>query len=222
MLFIVTGCLVLSWASRGANGQDTILGFILICLACLSWGIDNNMTRDISHLNPLFTASIKGLAAGTANLTLGYFLGEKIFLNLQLAQASLLGFLGIGVSLVAFIVSLGKIGTARTGALFSTAPFIGSVLAVAFLKEPLTIPFLMALVLMACGVWFHISEDHIHEHTHDYLVHEHEHIHDEHHQHLHQDGTLSNSLIPHTHLHTHEKLTHKHPHFPDIHHQHSH
>jgi drug/metabolite transporter (DMT)-like permease len=220
MLFIVTGCLILSVGSTDQSTQDSLIGFLFISLACLSWGIDNNVTRNISHLNPLFTASMKGLVAGFANLSLGYFIGEKLHLNFQLFQAALLGFLGIGVSLVAFILSLGKIGTARTGALFSTAPFIGSILSILILKEEIYVPFVLALALMACGVWFHLSENHEHEHTHDVLEHSHEHVHDEHHQHTHStNDTIEKS---HSHLHKHEKLVHKHSHFPDIHHQHSH
>lgn len=220
MLFIISGCLILSVGSADQSTQDSLTGFLFISLACLSWGIDNNVTRNISHLNPLFTASMKGLVAGFANLALGYFIGEKLHINLQLLQAGLLGFLGIGVSLVAFILSLGKIGTARTGALFSTALFIGSVLSILILKEPISVPFLIALSLMACGVWFHLSETHEHEHTHTVLEHTHEHIHDEHHQHAHSASDILEKS--HSHMHKHEKLTHKHSHFPDIHHQHSH
>ena len=220
MLFIVAGCVILSLGSQGSHGQDTGLGFVLIALASLSWGIDNNVTRNISHLNPIFTASIKGLIAGAANLFLGFLIGERLNFDFSLLQAGALGFLGIGISLVAFIVSLGKIGTARTGALFSTAPFIGSILSILILKEPISVPFTIALILMACGVWFHLSEVHVHEHIHKEFEHGHKHIHDEHHQHTH--GPNDPPGEPHGHFHRHEKMIHKHPHFPDIHHQHSH
>lgn len=221
MLFIIGGCIILSLGSNTTSeGHDSLLGFFLIALACLSWGIDNNVTRNISHLNPVFTASIKGLIAGAANLILGYFLGERLGFNLQLGQAAILGFLGIGISLVAFIVSLGSIGTARTGALFSTAPFIGSILSILILKESVSIPFLIALALMAVGVWFHLSEDHSHEHTHEEMLHSHDHIHDVHHQHTH--GPDVSDGEPHSHQHRHQVMTHSHGHFPDIHHRHEH
>lgn len=221
MLFIIAGCIILSIGSQSASGgQDSLLGFFLITLACLSWGIDNNVTRNISHLNPVSTASIKGLIAGAANLMLGYFLGERFGVNVQLGQAAVLGFLGIGISLVAFIISLGSIGTARTGALFSTAPFIGSILSILILKESASIPFLIALALMAIGVWFHLSEDHSHEHTHETMLHSHDHIHDEHHQHTHDPDTPAGE--PHSHQHLHHVIVHSHGHFPDIHHRHEH
>lgn len=220
MLLIVAGCLILSLKPLHPSGTDTLVGVLFIALACLSWGIDNNVTRNISHLNPVFTASIKGLIAGSVNLFLGFMIGEKLVMNGVLLQAGVLGFLGIGVSLVAFILSLAKIGTARTGALFSTAPFIGSVLSILILGEKLTIPFSIALFLMACGVWLHLSENHVHEHTHSFLEHNHEHIHDDHHQHSHQAGDPGGEY--HSHWHRHEPMVHSHPHFPDIHHQHKH
>lgn len=220
MVLIVLGCLTLSFNSKVSAGADTFLGFFLIGLACLSWGIDNNVTRNISHLDPVLIASFKGLIAGSTNLYLGYLIGEKLAWNFGIFQIGILGFFGIGISLVAFIISLGSIGTARTGAIFSTAPFIGSLLSILFLNESLTIPFVIALIFMIGGVWCHLSEEHVHEHTHDQLSHSHEHIHDEHHQHNHSaNDPIGDS---HTHLHFHERMTHKHPHFPDIHHQHEH
>lgn len=220
MVLIVLGCLTLSLNSGVSAGTDTLLGFSLISLACLSWGIDNNVTRSISHLDPVLIASFKGLIAGSANLFLGYLIGERLSWNIQILQVGILGFLGIGISLVAFIISLGSIGTARTGAIFSTAPFIGSLLSIIFLKESLSVPFAIALMLMSGGIWFHLSEDHQHEHTHTDLIHGHEHIHDEHHQHEHSEDDPVGA--PHNHRHTHRTLTHIHSHFPDIHHQHEH
>ncbi|MBF0300643.1 MAG: DMT family transporter [Oligoflexia bacterium] len=220
MILIILGCLTLSFNSKASAGIDTFLGFFLICSACLSWGIDNNVTRNISHLDPVLIASFKGLIAGSSNLLLGYLIGEKLFLNIQILQVGVLGFLGIGVSLVAFIVSLSSIGTARTGAVFSTAPFIGSILSIIFLGESLTIPVSIALLLMAGGVWFHLSENHGHEHNHNELGHNHEHTHEEHHQHEHSKHDPSGNS--HTHHHNHSAIMHKHPHFPDIHHQHEH
>ncbi len=220
IILILLGCLTLSFNSQMSSGVDTFLGFVLICLACLSWGIDNNVTRNISHLDPVLTASFKGLIAGSSNLFLGYLIGERLSAGTEVLMLSVLGFLGIGISLVAFIVSLGAIGTSRTGAIFSTAPFIGSLLSIVFLKEPLSLPFTFALMLMAGGLWFHLSEDHGHEHEHYELEHTHEHIHDEHHQHSHSVNDPTS--VPHLHRHKHKQLIHKHPHFPDIHHQHEH
>ncbi|MFZ3231855.1 MAG: EamA family transporter [Pseudobdellovibrio sp.] len=220
MVLIILGCLTLTLNSAARSGVDTLLGFGLISLACLSWGIDNNVTRNISHLDPVLIACFKGLIAGGSNLFLGYLVGERLSIGVEILQVGVLGFLGIGISLVAFIVSLGSIGTARTGAIFSTAPFIGSLLSILFLNESLNLPFTIALLLMVGGLWFHLSEDHGHEHTHIELIHAHEHVHDDHHQHEH--SVTDPKSEPHVHRHTHTVVTHSHAHFPDIHHQHDH
>jgi len=116
-------------------------------------------------------------------------------------------------------VALRRLGTARTGAYFSLAPFIGATLAVA-LGAPLTLSLLAAALLMGWGVWLHLSEHHSHWHRHDPLRHEHSHVHDEHHRHSHDHDWQGEE--PHTHVHDHEPLEHEHAHFPDIHHRHRH
>jgi EamA-like transporter family len=128
--------------------------------------------------------------------------------------------LGYGLSLTLFIMSLRKLGTARTTAYFSTAPFIGAILSIIFLHDHLTTGFWLAGICMAIGVWLHLTERHEHMHTHEVITHEHMHVHDEHHQHEHDPSTPPGE--PHSHVHTHKPITHSHPHYPDIHHRHSH
>jgi hypothetical protein len=132
----------------------------------------------------------------------------------------LVGLLGYGISLVMFVLALRGLGTARTGAYFSTAPFIGAGMAVALFGEPTTAAFWVACLLMGFGVWLHLTERHEHMHTHEPLEHRHPHVHDAHHQHEH--GADWDGQEPHVHFHHHAVVTHKHPHFPDIHHRHAH
>jgi hypothetical protein len=124
------------------------------------------------------------------------------------------------VSLALFVVALRDLGTARTGAYFSTAPFIGSAVAVIFLGEPVTVQLLVAGALMALGVWLHLTEHHEHEHAHEALVHSHPHLHDMHHRHAHKASDPPGE--PHTHSHKHGPVRHTHPHVPDMHHTHRH
>jgi hypothetical protein len=131
-----------------------------------------------------------------------------------------IGFFGYGVSIALFVLGLRHLGTARTGAYFSLAPFIGSILAVTLLDEPLSLRLVMAGGLMAIGLWLHLTERHEHEHSHEAMEHEHRHTHDEHHKHAHAPNTPSGE--PHTHWHKHSPLLHKHPHYPDLHHRHDH
>ncbi|MHB1403379.1 MAG: EamA family transporter [Thiobacillus sp.] len=136
--------------------------------------------------------------------------------------AMAVGLLGYGLSLVLFVRALRHLGTARSGAYFSTAPFIGAAVAILLLGEPTPAPFWLAASLMGIGVWLHLTERHEHEHTHEPLEHAHPHVHDVHHQHEHEHDVDWEGAEPHSHQHRHAVLTHKHPHFPDIHHRHRH
>ena len=219
MAAIVAGGAVLSWQPEGA-GSSSLAGLAAIAIACLCWAIDNNLTRKVSASDAVFIASTKGLLAGLVNGAAALGMGA----SLPAAQTSLMamavGLMGYGISLVFFVLALRGLGTARTGAYFSTAPFMGSAVSLLFLGETATPSFWMAFALMGLGVWLHLSETHEHGHTHAPLEHTHVHTHDEHHQHPHEAGV--NQTEPHAHWHRHSPMHHKHPHFPDIHHQHSH
>jgi drug/metabolite transporter (DMT)-like permease len=212
---ILAGAVLLSW-----NGQALRLdtGGLFIAAACLAWGIDNNLTRKLSSADPVQIAMIKGLVAGTTNLVLALVLGATLPNASLIGAGALVGFLGVGVSLVMFMLGLRHLGTARTGAYFSLAPFIGALLALILFHEPMTIQLACAGSLMALGLWLHLAERHEHDHAHEFIEHEHSHIHDEHHQHSHE-GPVSE---PHSHWHSHQPLRHKHPHYPDLHHRHGH
>lgn len=214
---ILAGALLLSWQG-GPRGVG--LGGLAIAGACFAWGIDNNLTRKLSAADPVQIAIVKGLVAGTVNLTLALGLGARLPGIGSLADAAVVGFFGYGVSLVMFVLALRYLGSACTGAYFSTAPFLGAVLAVLMFDEPVTDRLVVAGVLMAIGLYFHLAERHEHDHSHETLDHEHRHVHDEHHQHEHQPGEPVGE--PHSHQHHHAPLMHKHPHFPDLHRRHGH
>ncbi len=196
------------------------IGSLAIIGACLMWAFDNNLTRHISTADPIFIATSKGLIAGGVNVGLGLLRGGHLPPTLPLAGTIMLGFLSYGVSLVLFIYALRHLGSARTGAHFSTAPFFGALVAVFWLGEPVTLLFIVAVALMTLATWVVLSERHEHAHAHEYLAHEHEHVHDEHHQHDHPNSW--DSQESHSHWHTHLPLIHSHKHLPDIHHRHSH
>lgn len=212
---ILAGAAVLSW-SHGGVRLDA--GAALIAAACLAWGIDNNLTRKLSAADPVAVAAIKGLAAGGVNVALAFGLGAAVPPLAAIGAAAVVGFLGVGVSLVLFMLALRHLGTARTGAYFSLAPFIGALIAVLLLHDPMTLQLAAAGALMAVGLWMHLAERHEHAHDHEALEHEHLHVHDDHHRHPH-DGPVTE---PHTHRHRHEPLRHSHPHYPDLHHRHGH
>ncbi|WP_416796747.1 DMT family transporter [Ciceribacter azotifigens] len=212
---ILAGATLLSWTGQGIALDN---GSLLVALACLAWGIDNNLTRKLSSADPVQIAMIKGLVAGATNLILALGLGTPVPSAAAIGAGAILGFLSVGVSLVLFMLALRHLGTARTGAYFSLAPFIGATLSIILLREPLTLQIAFAGLLMGTGLWLHLTERHEHLHVHEAFEHEHAHVHDAHHQH-HHDGPATE---PHSHRHRHEPLTHKHPHYPDLHHRHTH
>jgi drug/metabolite transporter (DMT)-like permease len=219
MFAIVAGGVALGW-QPDSSAQFTYIGTVLIALACLCWAIDNNLTRKVSASDALFIASIKGLIAGTINTALAITMGAAVPNFATLSATMAVGFLGYGVSLVLFVLALRGLGTARTGAYFSTAPFIGAAAALLVFPETTSLAFWIAAALMGSGVWLHLTEHHAHEHLHEVQEHEHEHVHDEHHKHDHGFDGLETTK--HSHRHTHFPIKHSHPHYPDIHHRHVH
>src|SRR5215468_10435180 len=218
MACLLTGVVILSWS--GQPTLSSVVGPLAIIGACVAWGLDNNLTRKVSLSDPLQIVELKGLIAGPVNLLLGVWSGGAVPDLTQIAVAAFVGFLGYGVSIALFVLALRNLGTARTGAYFSTAPFIGSAVAVVVLGEPLTAQLLAAGALMAFGVWLHLTEHHEHEHVHEGLVHAHPHVHDIHHRHAHSANDPPGE--PHTHSHEHRPMRHAHPHVPDMHHTHRH
>jgi drug/metabolite transporter (DMT)-like permease len=216
-LIVVAGVL-LSW--EGAPEGELPLGALAIMAACLGWAVDNNLTQRISGSDPVQIAGIKGLVAGSINLALAGVTGWTPPALPVLMAALGVGILGYGLSLSLFVWALRHLGTARTGAYFSVAPFFGAATALIILSEHPGSLFWVAALLMAIGVWLHITERHDHLHRHERLVHSHVHRHDEHHQHAHDPGYDGSE--PHTHLHEHTPLVHSHPHYPDLHHRHRH
>lgn len=217
MLAIIAGALLLSWPDEVRI--DAWWPSLAILGACLAWAIDNNLTRQVSLTDAAWIASVKGLVAGVVNLLLAFSLGATLPPWPHLAAAMVLGFVAYGVSLALFVVGLRHLGTARTGAYFSAAPFIGAVLAL-LIGEPLTASLLLAGALMAGGLWLHLSERHEHAHRHETIEHDHPHVHDEHHRHAHSASVAPG--VKHQHPHRHDALQHTHPHFPDAHHRHAH
>ncbi len=216
MLFIVAGGIILSWEGKPEIGLPW--GALLIAGACLMWAVDNNLTRKVSAVNPLQIAALKGVCAGIVNLIIALIIGVKFPDGFSIVSAGFVGLIGYGISLSFFVLALRYLGTARTGAYFSLAPFVGAIVSIIVLRDSLSVAFISAAVLMMIGVYLHLTEKHEHDHIHSLLEHDHRHIHDEHHRHDHQIEFSSDK--PHNHLHKHEETNHEHDHFPDIHHQH--
>ena len=224
MAFIVAGALLLSWPQndtlRGVQ-LESLWPALAVLSACALWALDNNLTRKVALNDASWIACVKGLVAGTTNLALAWAISSALpQMSTAVPAAMLVGFLAYGVSLALFVVALRHLGASRSGAYFSTAPFVGAVFSVLFLAEPVTWQLLAAASLMAFGIWLHLTEHHAHAHNHEVLEHEHTHSHDQHHQHQSHDHPPVTG--PHSHPHRHEPMTHAHAHYPDAHHRHEH
>ena len=223
MIAIVLGAVVLSWPADGRVKFASAWPALSILAACFAWAVDNNLTRKVALADAAWIAMVKGLAAGTTNFAIALSFGAVWPGALAVGGAAVVGFLSYGASLALFVIALRQLGSARTGAYFSVAPFFGAGVAVLMLHEAVTLTLLLGGALMAIGVMLHLTEHHAHEHSHALLEHEHTHTHDgddPHHDHAHAVPVAPGTR--HTHRHRHVPVTHGHAHSPDAHHQHGH
>lgn len=217
ILFITAASIILTWSISGSWGFS--LGALGVLFASVFWGLDNNLTRNISMKDPMVIAIIKGFASSLVSLVLSIAIKSHFPPLLPFLLALLQGAVCYGLSSVLLLLSMRHLGAARTSAFFGIAPFIGAIISVAVFREVLSTQFFISLPLMTAGAILIISEKHSHMHFHETLEHNHKHRHDDlHHNHLHDDGFSGE----HAHIHTHECLEHGHPHTPDIHHRHRH
>ncbi|HEY5581250.1 MAG TPA: DMT family transporter [Rhodoferax sp.] len=185
MALIVAGGLLLSWPGPAAGTNHGGAGAAFIVGACLCWALDNNLTRQVSNSDALFIAGLKGIVAAVVNIGLALALGQTLPAWRVVGPVLLIGFLGYGISLTLFVLALRGLGAARTGAYFGAAPFMGAGIAIGVFGESTSPLFWGAGLLMAAGLWLHLTERHEHPHWHGTLQHSHPHFPDIHHRHDH-------------------------------------
>lgn len=216
---ITLAAILLSW-TPGAWGLS--LGALGVLGACILWGVDNNLTRQISARNPLIIVGVKGLVAGVFSILLALFIGAGLPDTRTIVLALCLGAVSYGVSIYLFILAMRCLGAARTSTLFGIAPFVGAVLSLVLLQESPQALFWFAVPVMLVGAWLMLTEHHEHYHIHEAVFHEHAHSHaDEHHNHQHGGEDLD-PAASHSHPHDHAPLKHGHNHTPDLDHRHQH
>jgi drug/metabolite transporter (DMT)-like permease len=152
---ILLGSVLISW--HGFEAIVDITGSLAIVGACFCWGLDNNFIRKISHRNPSQVACIRGLVPGTVNLSLGLWLLSN-WPMLWLFAGLMIGIVSYGFSGVFWVLALRYLGSARAGAYFSSAPFIGAIVSLTLLREQITTYFVVASFAMAIGVWLLSTE----------------------------------------------------------------
>lgn len=215
---LIAGGGVLMVVDRGQGSGAHVIGLAAIAAATLAWAMDNTLSRRLADLQPDRVVLGKALLGATLSGGVAWMADEPSPDRGSALGLVLCGMVGYGVSLRMYLLAMRQLGSARTGSVFATAPFIGAAIA-GLLGDSLGgwLSF-AALPLMVAGVYLHMTERHEHEHRHELLEHEHEHRHDDGH-HGHRHATLETDLV-HSHRHRHEPMTHAHPHAEDAHHRH--
>ncbi len=152
---VIAGGVVLGW--QGEFVLQGPLGPLAVAGACLAWALDNNLTRQIAHHDPIQIAALRGVFAGAIVVGLGFLFGAAVPDPWLMVAAGALGLAGYGLPLVFFVLALRELGTARTGAMFATAPFIGAIVSIIALGEPMTLQLGIVGICMAFGVWLMLA-----------------------------------------------------------------
>lgn len=145
---------------EGTGGLSFSLGSLLVLLACVCWGLENNCTRRLSGKNPIQIVIIKGLFSGSGSLLIALFLGERAGGAASVLWALLLGFVAYGLSICFYIYAQRVLGAAKTSAFYAVAPFIGVVLSLILFHQLPNVSFILALLVMAAGTWFVSTDTH--------------------------------------------------------------
>jgi drug/metabolite transporter (DMT)-like permease len=153
LVLVVLGAVVLSLPEPGSLSAARWTGSLLVAGACLAWGFDNNFTQRISGKDPISIAAIKGLGAGLVNVAIALCAGASPPPASSVLKAGLLGFLCYGVSLACFILSLRRIGSARTSLYCALAPFFGAAAGIVLLREPPGARLATGAAFMAAGIF---------------------------------------------------------------------
>ena len=198
--FITLSSIILSLDS--AQGFSFSYGSLLVLLATLCWGLENNCTRSISEKSTYEIVTLKGIGSGTGAFIVALIVGEKFPETKYILFVMLLGFVSYGLSIFTYIRAQKYLGAAKTSAYYAIAPFIGTMLAFLLLGDQLTWKYLIALVIMIVGTVFVVSDTLIQSHTH---LHTHVITHT-------HDGNTHTHTIEHDHRHRHLGDTEKHEH----------
>ena len=126
---------------------------MLVLLAAVLWGLENNCTRAISGSDPLEIVVIKGFGSGVGALITAMIIGESLPPTDIIWQALLLGFASYGLSIFFYVYAQRTLGAARTSAYYALSPFLGVILSLVILSEVPNPSFYIALIVMAVGTY---------------------------------------------------------------------
>lgn len=151
----VTAASILLSLDDGSIGEALSFskGSLLVLGATICWGLENNCTRQIADRDPMEIVTIKGFGSGLGALAIAFAVGESLPAWHHLAIILLLGYVAYGLSIYCYTYAQRTIGAAKTSTYYALAPFIGALLSILMLGEPVTPVFIIASIIMAAGCW---------------------------------------------------------------------
>ena len=197
---ITISSIILSF--EGTESLQFSYGSLFVLLATICWGFENNCTRNISSKDTYEIVTIKGIFSGLGSLAIAFIRREAFPGMRYIAAALVLGFVAYGLSIFLYVRAQNTLGAAKTSAYYAINPFVGAFLSFVFLKERLSIIYLIALVIMFAGSAFVVR---------DTLVRHHLHTHQHTFTHTH-NGVTHTHTVTHSHDHDHYITDEKHGH----------
>lgn len=156
IIFVVLSCALLSFEDM--SSLQFSKGSLLVLLACICWGIENNCTRRLSSKDPLIIVLLKGIFSGLGSVVIGLVIGERIGELWCVFAVLAVGFVAYGLSIFFYVYAQRRLGAARTSAYYAIAPFIGTALSLVVFAEMPHYSYFLALALMAIGAWLSSSD----------------------------------------------------------------
>lgn len=151
ILFVTLSCAVLSFEDLSSLRFSH--GSLLVLLAAVCWGFENNCTRKISSKDPLEIVLLKGIFSGCGSIVIGLCTGERVTAVWSIAAVLCVGFVAYGLSIYFYVYAQRLLGAARTSAYYAVAPFIAAAFSLIIFREIPKSTYFLALGLMAAGAW---------------------------------------------------------------------
>ena len=157
ILFVTVSCVILS--VEDFSELRFSAGSLLILLACVCWGFENNCTRKISSKDPMEIVLLKGIFSGLGSLAIGLLIGERVGMLWSIFAVMGVGFVAYGLSIFSYVYAQRQLGAARTSAYYAVAPFIGTLLSLIMFGEMPRAAYFAALALMGVGAWLSARDE---------------------------------------------------------------
>ena len=216
IILVTIASIILSFEGKGAFTFNT--GSLLVIMACICWGFENNCTKMLSNKSSQEIVIIKGCFSGLGSLTIALITGEAIPDIIWIISVLILGFISYGLSINFYIMAQKDLGAAKTSAYYSISPFWAVIFSIIIVGERPAFQFYIALTIMIISTIMMVKDtislqhnhqhqhSHSHEHSHGNVTHTHEHTHVHSHIHIHKNNSDDHS-------HTHSNLNdHNHVH----------